>query len=134
MNNLININNVITRIESMKARSAWDKGVKAEAIDMLETLEYNDQPAEFESLDDLLNAILAGADNFEHWAYAGCGLVYNEDIAKRYCTPSELKRTHGGWFDPNPRETWIDLYARRAVPQAVKLIVRTVRIVRAVSK
>ena len=44
--------------------------------------------------------------------YGACSLIYDEDIAKRLCTPSELKRTNNGDRNPSSRETWLDMQAR----------------------
>lgn len=54
-------------------------------------------------------------------------LCYDADIAARVCTPSELKRKHGGAYEPNSRETWLDVQAR-ALYQAcnrIRTICRT---------
>lgn len=48
----------------------------------------------------------------DSYCYGGLALIYDEDIAKALCTPSELKRTNSGRNDPNPRETWMDVQAR----------------------
>lgn len=51
----------------------------------------------------------------------GSALIYNADIAKHYCTPSELKKTHNGERKPNSREDWLDVQAR-ALWQAALMI------------
>lgn len=56
--------------------------------------------------------LLNGATNWDSYCYGGFALIYDEDIAKALCTPSELKRTNSGRNDPNPRETWTDVQAR----------------------
>ena len=53
-------------------------------------------------------------------------LIYNEDIAERLCTPSELKKTRHGERRPNAREEWLDTQAR-ALFQAYNLIGRLAR-------
>lgn len=55
--------------------------------------------------------LLNGATNWDSYCYGGFALIYDEDIAKALCTPSELKRTNSGRNDPNPRETWTDVQA-----------------------
>ncbi len=89
---------------------------KAAALDLLADLErYGLHISE----DNLLN----GAGDWHHYSEGGSGLIYNSDIAERYCTPSELKRSKGGELMPNSRENWIELQAR-ALYQANRLIRR----------
>lgn len=40
--------------------------------------------------------------------------VYDEDIARTLCTPSELKRTDNGRLPPNSHESWLGCQARAA--------------------
>ena len=49
-------------------------------------------------------------------------LIYNGDIAKLLCSPSELKRTRNGERRPNNREEWLDTQAR-ALAQAAKRLI-----------
>lgn len=107
-------------IDSMPTRSAWARGVKATAFDMLESMEENGITEPTKS--DLLN----GAQDWSQWAYGGCGLVYDADIAERYSSPSELKRCRGGERNPNSREQWLDVEARAAF-QAGAYIVRRIK-------
>lgn len=53
-----------------------------------------------------------GADGWSDYSWGGSALIYNEDIALRLCTPSELKRTANGSKRPNAREEWLDVQAR----------------------
>lgn len=53
-------------------------------------------------------------------------LIYDGDIAERLCTPSEYKRKRGGDFQPNSRETWLDVQAR-ALYQAARWIINAAR-------
>lgn len=110
------MNEQFTRIiESMPTRSAWARGVKATAYDMLESMEENG--IESPTMADLLN----GAQDWNQWALGGCGLIYDADIAQRYCSPSEIKRTRNGKRRPNSRESWLDVEAR-AASQAARYI------------
>lgn len=121
-NNKINIQDVLERINESRARSAYSKGVKIQAIEMLEELTENGYPSEYASIEELTKALLNGADDFNQWAFGGCGLIYNTDIAARFCGPKELERTQNGLRDPNRYSTWIDVYAQ-AVNQAYMLII-----------
>ena len=103
-------------IENVKPRSAWMKGVKEYALEMLEDI--NDDVTE----KDIKHCLLNGAENWSEYSYGGCALIYNRDIAERLCTPSELRKTQGGKRQPNSRETWLDVQAR-ALCQAYKMII-----------
>jgi len=111
---------VIQSIENTRPLSAWGKGVKNAAIDLIGTLEGR-EITEY----NLLN----GASNWLHYSEGGCALIYNADIAEAYCTPSELKRFYRAGKNlayecqPNSKETWIQLQAR-ALSQACRLILK----------
>ena len=114
-------------IENKKPRSAWDKGVKEYALEMLEDMENERKlaketdmavyPATLEA--ELLN----GAMNWKQYSWGGCSLVYDMQIAKRLCSPSEYKRSREGERRPNSREEWLDVQAR-ALFQAANMIIR----------
>lgn len=105
-------------IESLPAeRSAWRRGVRQYAMDLIEDLpDFQDLTPE-----NCRGILLNGAVSWKEWAYGGCGLVYDTDIAERLCTPSELRKKRGGELAPNSREDWIDVEAR-AVGQAAAAI------------
>lgn len=123
-------------LESRKDRSAWDKAVTADALELLETV--NDVACETSKkfaetveggsahVETLLNdrdaltaAMLNGARDWSEYSCGGCALVYDGDIAEHYCTPSELKKTRNGDRRPNAREDWLDVQAR-ALSQAAR--------------
>ena len=116
-------------IESKKFRSCWDKGVQLYALELLdnlaETLSYN--PEALDNLNLLDRALLNGASNWTEYSEGGCSLIYNEDIAVRLCTPSELRKTQNGFKAPNAREQWLDVQAR-ALYHAASLIRTTYRL------
>lgn len=116
---------ILAALEARKDRSAWDKGVTAYAIDLLD--QYQEQ-AEFEgreaaSRKELEEWLLNGASTWSEYSWGGSALIYNDDIAKRLCNPSELKRTHNGERRPYNREDWLDVQAR-ALAQAAKRLIR----------
>lgn len=108
------------------ARSAWSKGVKVYALELIDSLldgyeypgdhEFYGSPADEKEL-------LNGADDWKEFSYGGCALIYDQDIAERLCSPSEYKRTSEGRRNPNARENWLDVQAR-ALLQAANLIFR----------
>ncbi len=108
---------IIKTIESQKARSCWMKGVKNYAINLIDKV---DEGAPINEL-----TLLNGADDWSAYSYGGSALIYDYDIAKTLCTPSELKKTGNGFKQPNNRETWLDVQAR-ALYQAAELIINTV--------
>ena len=101
-------------LNNYKTRSAWSKGVKAFAFDLLDNLEDREI-----SKDNLLN----GASDWSQYSYGGCAFIYDQDIAEHLCTPSELKSRKGGDWQPSKNETWLDVQAR-ALGQACRLILR----------
>ncbi|MBO7209705.1 MAG: hypothetical protein J6V44_01670 [Methanobrevibacter sp.] len=117
---MINKQDLIKKIEAQKARSAWARGVKAYALELLENYEGEEVGGPLQSLE---NALLNGAENWKAYSWGGCSLIYDQDIAQRLCTPSELKITRNGERRPNAREEWLDCQAR-ALYQAVRMIYR----------
>ena len=126
-----NIQAVVNEVNNTKTRSAWSRGVKAYALDILANFEESRQWCEEngESVPELDECTaLNGAQDWSAWAYGGCGLVYDAYIAERLCTPSELKKLHGGARVPAGAATWLDIEAR-AARQAWRMIVEAVRVV-----
>lgn len=81
---------LINAINVSKARSAWAKGVKNYALNLVEEVYQND--TDIVKAD--MSVYLSGAKNWKNYSYVvrGCSLVCNYDIAKLLCTPSELKK------------------------------------------
>ena len=126
MTNTDFINKVRAELDSMSQRSYWNRGVNAYAHDFADELEEALDGGYIEQ-DDLRSAnllekqLLNGADNWSHYCWSGCTLCYNDQIAERLCTPTELKRTRNGMNPPNSREDWQDVQTR-AVVQAYSRI------------
>lgn len=126
-----NIEKLYQSIESEKQRSAWDKGVTAYALEMVEQLGEQINDGYFEELDlteskKVRAALLNGAVNWSQYSWGGCSLIYDSDIAERLCCPSELKKTRNGERRPNSREEWLDTQAR-ALFQAANRVCRHIR-------
>lgn len=118
-----------TELNARHDRSAWDKAVTLYALDLLEDIQWCANDAERLPLDgaELERWALNGASCWEQYSNGGCSICYNADIAARVCTPSMYKRKHGGVYEPNSRETWLDVQAR-ALYQAcnrIRTICRT---------
>ena len=104
-----------------RRRSAWSKGVITYAIDLVESLNgFKPDDTDY-TQDNIENALLNGADNWNEYSWNGCALIYDEDIARVLCTPSELKKNKNGLLNPNKSEEWLDTQAR-ALYQACRLI------------
>ena len=103
---------LLQKVESVKVRSAWNNGVKMYAVELLDDAASNRECEEFASLQELKEVILNGASDWMQYSEGGCALVYNQYIAERLCTPSELKRTKNGLNNPNSRENWVQCQAR----------------------
>lgn len=110
------------------ARSAWACGVRAYAVELCGNLRRaatyaaeTGTPSPLTDRETVRAALLNGARDWSEYSWSGCALVYDAHIAARVCTPSELRRTHGGRRDPNPRETWLDVQAR-ALCQACAVV------------
>ena len=108
------------KIEAMKCNSAWSRGVKEQALELVEGAEV--ELTHENALEELLN----GAESWSEYSNGGNALVYNGDIAERYCTPSELNKKKGGELSPNSREDWLDVQAR-ALLQSYRLVYGALR-------
>lgn len=108
---------LIDAINASLARSAWERGVKQYAIDIVARVEHVNNFRK----DELHGTLLAGARDWQQYSYGACALVENEHIAARLCSPSELRATKNGTRNPNAFENWLDVQAR-ALLQAERLI------------
>lgn len=119
------IKKAIESIETEKARSAWARGVNEFAVDLLHELNGAIEDGYFDA-DDVKSgllidrAFLNGASDWKQYAWGGSGLIYDFDIARALCNPSELKKTDGGRKRPNRSEEWLDVYARAMFQAASK--------------
>jgi len=101
-------------------QSKWSQGVSIYVEELREFLADEGLAATMENL-------LNGADNWQHYSWGGNAFIYNEDIAERLATPSEIKsRTlKDGLSDmANSQEHWLDVQAR-ALYQASRIVLRS---------
>lgn len=139
------LTSILTTIQNQKpARSKWDRAVWEDAEEMIaEAIENmketpEEAPQNLTALTaELLNVSIStlkdwGGDDGHNGirslyqcahesSWGGSHLCYNSDIARHYCTPSELKRSRDGARNPNSREQWLDVQAR-AIYQALSKI------------
>ena len=118
-------------IEKRKQRSAWDRGVTQYALELVDELEGAVKGGwvdikDFSSQELVKKHLLNGARDWSEYSWGGCTLIYNEDIAERLCSPSELKKTNNGRWRPNKREEWLDVQAR-ALYQACHIIMKEMK-------
>lgn len=113
---------LLEKLKKLTPRRAWSRAVVSDAVDLVDSLNCSEIPNNWEELKKLL---LNGAADWSAYSYGGCALAYNEDIARRYCTPSELRQVNhkDGTISEraNARENWLDVQAR-ALRQAALLI------------
>lgn len=120
------VERIAAKVEQTKTRSAWSKGVKEYAEELVEELREAVEGGYVDE-SDLSNrrlferAMLNGAADWKQYSEGGCSLCYDGQIAKRLCAPWELRKTDNGCKDPNPRESWIDVQSR-ALFQAAQLV------------
>lgn len=81
---------LLNAIEHKSTRSAWSKGVKKYACEVVDAIETD--AFAFESTEELKRILLNGARDWAQYSEGGCALVYNQDIAERLLTPSELRK------------------------------------------
>ena len=104
-------------MENSKQRSAWKKGVTVYALELLDEIKesidggWMDAEA-LKSPKMLEKAMLNGASDWKEYSWGGSSLIYNPEIARRLCNPTELRITREGQRDPNKREDWLDVQAR----------------------
>lgn len=138
---MTNIEKLYQSIENEKQRSAWSKGVTEYALELVEQLGEQIRDGYFDELDlsdpkKVQAALLNGARDWQRpdneyaswsvYSWGGSALIYDGDIAKRLCTPSELKKTRYGERRPNSREEWLDTQAR-ALYQAARRVCRHIK-------
>lgn len=104
-------------VEEIPNTSAWKRGVKEYAYELLDNLEEKAQYYERLPKDEkeLKEWMLNGAMDWEDYSYAYCSLKYDSQIADRLCTPSEFKKKKGGRLAPNRREGWLDVQTKALI-------------------
>ena len=113
-------------IAAKKERSAWGKGVKNYAVDIVGDLAEAVEGGWID-MDDLRSpkllerAMLNGAADWSQYSWGGSALIYNGDIARALCNPTELKITRDGQRKPNAREEWLDVQARALYQAAIRV-------------
>lgn len=115
-------------IKNQPARSAWKRGVKEYALELVDGLQEAISGGYFDAgkmadKQALRAQLLNGARDWSQYSYGGSALIYDGDIAERLCSPSVLKKCNGGDWKPNRNEEWLDVQAR-ALGQAAYMVIR----------
>lgn len=103
--------------------SKWAQGVNEYKDELLEA--YTEAKAYDASLELTEAALLNGASDWKAYSWGGSSLIYNQDIADRLATPSEIKRRtlKDGLSDyANTSEQWLDVQARALYQAARQLL------------
>ena len=117
MTNIVKIKNFI---KHESCRSHWERAVRDYALEMVSQCEETN----ITSYKQLLNHV--NAENMDDYAIAkalsegGCFEIRDAAIAKRLCTPSQLKRymRKDGTVRDLPDASWIDVQTH-AIYQAI---------------
>lgn len=132
----ITVKEVQNYVDNLKIKrpSRWAEAVKEDALWLLDNfIEWHGEDAAFSK--DNVKELLNGAADWKQYSYGGCAYAYDSDIARHYCTESELKKVglvdygNGFYSNPNPpnsKESWLDVQAR-GLSQASLLIEKSVR-------
>ena len=122
---MTDITAIKTCVEQMSCKSHWERAVRDYALEMIDQCDKTDITS-YKQIPNHCNAArMSDYAIARALSEGGCFEIYNGDIAKRLCTPSELKRVtrKDGTLRDLPRESWLDVQTR-AVYQAILLIKR----------
>lgn len=110
---LIDVKRLVAEAEKMSRteRSYWSRGVASLIRDYGEDV-LGEHDGEIISARDFYKIWNCGNDSLRDAVYGGCFDIWNYDIAKRLCTPSELKKSNEGMRRPNRNEEWLDVEIR----------------------
>lgn len=113
---------ILDELTTRKCRGTWDNAVNDYAVELAESLDnWDKQP---ESVAELREMMLNGADDWKAYSWGGSSLVYNWDIAERLCSPSELRRLtrKDGTLNDSPRGVHLLDIQARALFQAANRV------------
>ena len=110
---LIDVKRLVAEAEKLikSERSCWSRGVASLIRDYGEDV-LGEHDGEIISARDFYKLWNCGAETLRDAVYGGSFDIWNYDIAKRLCTPSELKKSNEGMRRPNKSENWLDVEIR----------------------
>ena len=92
----MNIKQLENEIEKEKVNSAWSKGVINYCFEIIDNIKdsYYYHGEDLKNLDfkSLQKMALNGADDWNHYSWGGCSLVYSRDILAALFSPSIVKK------------------------------------------
>lgn len=104
---------LINELESLTPRKKWNRGVKAYALELVES-------AETEITKENANVVLLnGNESWRDYSWNGCALIYDNDIITRLATAAEVEQYQESLIKC---DQWLDVQAR-ALEHAYKLII-----------
>lgn len=120
---MTDITTIKTQIENESCRSHWKQAVRDYALEMIAQCDKKNITSYKELLNHVDAARMSDYALAKALSEGGCFEISNADIAKRLCTPSQLKRymRKDGTVRDLTHETWIDAQTR-AVYQAILLL------------
>ena len=124
----MNIEQLKQEIEKEKTRSAWSKGVKNYCFEIVENIKnsykYNGEDLKSFDFESLRKIALNGADDWNHYSWSGCSLIYNGDILEALFCPSIVKR-----YENSDEVNGVDLldYQARALRVAMNKIYHKIK-------
>ena len=134
MKTVIDLNTILSKVAQKvcTGRSAWNRGVALYAMDLVKDMIEENETGFLKVVDGKVKGgytVSILNQHFDMWisfSRGGCSLIYDQDIAERLCTASELKRTDNGMKEPSRRESWLDVQGR-ALYQAAFLVKEAIR-------
>lgn len=123
---MTNITKIKTWVENESCRSKWERAVRDYALEMIAQCDETNITSYKELLNHCDAARMSDYAIAQDLSEGGCFEICDADIAKRLCTPSELRRVmrkDGTVRDLPHGESWIDVQTR-AVYQAILLLER----------
>ena len=119
------------KLKAEKSRAYKERGVALYALELFETLlsalrSGYCKPDILQDKEAMKAVLLDGADTWENYSRMGKSLTVDSAIAKRLCTPTELKRLKDSTKSPKDGLTWAD-YQARALRRAYKLLYNTIQ-------
>ena len=129
---------LVEYVGTLPVRSAWNRAVKAYALELLDSVEVeeienapqygNDRTGRTSGLRPVL---INGARTWLEYSEGGCSLVYDDEIAERCCSPSQYQRSNEGRKVMLRGRSWLEVQAWALNQAARHLCYRHSQIMRA---
>lgn len=99
---------IIKRLQERRYVGKFNGAITTYAIEMLEDIDYIEELNKINCQKLMLN----GAENAYKYSESGMSLIYDEDIAQRLATPSQIKKfkRYTNWIQMQGRAIELALY------------------------